>query len=104
MKLIGLRLVVLQLVSENKLPGEAMLQIDVTPLGSYQTEVQLLSRFLPKGLIGLIYWYATYPFHQWIFSGMLKAIARSVGRPVLKPPERFTPKVHRTCAVPGSKT
>ncbi|CAB5087535.1 Putative nucleoside-diphosphate-sugar epimerase [Olavius algarvensis associated proteobacterium Delta 3] len=94
----------LHLVSEMKLPGEAMLQIDVTPFGSHQTEVQLLSRFLPKGLIGLIYWYATYPFHQWIFSGMLKAIARSIGKPILKHPERFTPKVHQTCTVPGSKT
>ena len=32
--------------------------------------------FVPRGLPGLAYWYALYPFHAWIFRGMITAIAR----------------------------
>ena len=32
--------------------------------------------FIPKGLPGLVYWYALYPIHAWIFSGLIRAIAR----------------------------
>ena len=93
----------LYLLAEMKLPGEAMLQIDVSPVGSDQTELQMLSRFLPKGLSGLLYWYAMYPFHQWVFSGMLNALAKTIGKLVSKGTKRFPPKLHRTCALPNSK-
>ena len=73
----------LDLLAEMKLPGEAMLQIDISPVGDRQTELRLLSRFLPKGLSGLMYWYSMYPFHQWIFSGMLNAMAQYIDKPVL---------------------
>jgi len=93
----------LHLLAEMKLPGEAILQIDMTAVGDRQTELQLLSRFLPKGLAGLLYWYGTYPFHQWIFSGMLKAIAQSVGSPISNRPKRFTPKLQPKCTLPVSR-
>ncbi len=32
--------------------------------------------FEPKGLPGLIYWYALYPAHAVIFRGMVRALAR----------------------------
>ena len=90
----------LLLVSEMKTPGEALLEFKITPLANGQVELQMLSRFLPKGLFGILYWYGLYPFHQWIFYGMLKAIAKSIGKPLTSDPERFTPKLHTSCALP----
>ena len=94
----------LLLVAEMKTPGEALLEFQITPMGDHQVELQLYSRFLPKGLAGLVYWYVLYPFHQWIFFGMLKAIAKSIGRPVVSGPLRFTPKLHTSCALPPAKS
>jgi len=90
----------LLLVSEMKTPGEALLEFQITPSGDGQVEFQMLSRFFPKGIFGIAYWYGFYPFHQWIFFGMLKAIAESINKPITHGPERFTPKPHTTCALP----
>jgi len=94
----------LLLVAEMKTPGEALLEFKITPLASGEVELQMLSRFLPRGLFGILYWYGLYPFHQWIFYGMLKAIARSINKPMASDPERFTPKLHTSCALPPQKT
>ena len=93
----------LLLVAEMKTPGEALLEFKITSLTDGQVELQMLSRFLPRGLFGILYWYVLYPFHQWIFYGMLKAIAKSIQKPLASDPERFTPKVHTTCALPQRK-
>jgi uncharacterized protein YbjT (DUF2867 family) len=90
----------LQLVAEMKTPGEALLEIQITDHKNGQTELQMLSRFLPKGLLGILYWYGLYPFHQWIFYGMLKRMAKSIGKPIIAGPERFTPKITKTCVLP----
>ena len=94
----------LLLVAEMKMPGEALLEFQITPIGDDQIELQMLSRFLPKGLSGLLYWYVLYPFHQWIFLGMLKSIAKSIGKPIQSGPERFTPKLHTSCVLPSQRT
>ncbi len=69
----------LRLVAEMKVPGRAWLQFEVEPIDAqlnrqgstiYQTAI-----FDPAGLGGLVYWYALYPVHRWIFAGMLRAIA-----------------------------
>ena len=93
----------LLLVAEMKTPGEALLEFQITPQANGQVELQMLSRFLPKGLFGILYWYGLYPFHQWIFYGMLKAIAKSINKPIASDPERFTPKLHTSCALPQEK-
>jgi len=90
----------LLLVAEMKTPGEALLEFQITPLAGGQVELQMLSRFLPKGLFGILYWYVLYPFHQWIFYGMLKALAKSIQKPLASDPERFTSKLHTACALP----
>jgi hypothetical protein len=87
-----------------KTPGEALLEFQITPDGNDQVEFRMLSRFLPKGLFGILYWYVLYPFHQWIFYGMLKSMARSIGKPIVDGPRRFTPKLHTTCRLPESRT
>lgn len=94
----------LLLVAEMKTPGEALLEFQITPLANGQVELQMLSRFLPKGLFGILYWYVLYPFHHWIFYGMLKAIARSINKPIASGPERFTPKLHTSCDRPQNKS
>ena len=90
----------LLLVAEMKTPGEALLEFKITPMGKGQVEFELHSRFMPQGLFGLLYWYVLYPFHQYIFFGMLKAMAKSINKPILAGPERFTPKLHTSCALP----
>jgi hypothetical protein len=84
------------LVAEMKTPGEALLEFRLDPVGNHQTELKILSRFLPKGLAGILYWYILYPFHELIFFGMIKVIARTVGKKILKGPLRFTPRLHDT--------
>jgi len=83
----------LLLSAEMKTPGEALLDIQVSPTPSGKTELRLLSRFLPRGLAGILYWYVLYPFHEWVFQGMLAGIARAAGRPITRGPERFTPRI-----------
>jgi uncharacterized protein YbjT (DUF2867 family) len=90
----------LLLLAEMKTPGEAMLGFQISQKGDDQVELQMLSRFLPKGLFGICYWYALYPFHQVIFYGMLKAIAGAINKPLASEPERFTPKLHTSCDLP----
>jgi uncharacterized protein YbjT (DUF2867 family) len=93
----------LVLLAEMKTPGEAMLEFQITPMGDDQAELQMFSSFLPKGLGGILYWYVLYPFHEWIFYGMLKSIAGSIGKPIVDGPRRFTPKLHASCRLPAEK-
>ena len=84
----------LMLVAEMKTPGEALLEFQLNPAGEGRTELRILSRFLPKGLAGILYWYLLYPFHELIFFGMIKAIAKSAGKTISFGPLRFTSRLH----------
>jgi uncharacterized protein YbjT (DUF2867 family) len=64
----------LRLAAEMKVPGRAWLQFEVEPTRQ-GSEIRQTAIFDPAGLAGLIYWYALYPIHRWIFSRMLKSIA-----------------------------
>jgi uncharacterized protein YbjT (DUF2867 family) len=63
----------LRLAAEMKLPGRAWLQFDVVGDNSSST-IRQTAMFDPVGLFGLTYWYALYPFHLLVFSGMLRRI------------------------------
>jgi uncharacterized protein YbjT (DUF2867 family) len=65
----------LRLRAEMKLPGRAWLEFDVKP-HPHGCEIRQTALFDPLGLWGLVYWYALLPIHIWIFSGLLKTIAR----------------------------
>jgi len=67
----------LALRAEMKLPGEALLEFTLEPLAGGRTNLVQTARFLPKGLIGLLYWYAVLPLHAVVFRGMLGGIRRS---------------------------
>ncbi len=91
----------LLLLAEMKVPGEALLEFKIHPVGNQYTDLEMLSRFLPKGLWGMLYWYTLYPFHERIFFGMLKAIAKVIEKPIVSDPERFTPRLHGSCVLPS---
>jgi len=76
----------LLLLAEMKIPGEAILAFRLKPLPDGNTELRQTARFLPRGLGGILYWYVFDPFHRLLYPRMLKAIARSIGKPVLRGP------------------
>jgi len=61
----------LLLFAEMKLPGEAWLEFKLVDDMLVQT-----ATFRPLGLAGRVYWYAVFPFHGFIFKGMIKQITR----------------------------
>jgi uncharacterized protein YbjT (DUF2867 family) len=87
----------LHLLAEMKFPGEASLEFRLHPMKDGRTELQQLSRYVPRGLSGLLYWYILYPFHQVVFRGMLNGIAKAVGKPVVQGPDRFAPRRQHVC-------
>jgi len=66
----------LALRAEMKLPGEALLEFRVEPLGEQQCTLYQEALFQPRGLWGLVYWYAVVPFHHIVFRGMLRGIQK----------------------------
>jgi uncharacterized protein YbjT (DUF2867 family) len=67
----------LRLVAEMKVPGRAWLQLEVEP-NQGGSSIRQTAIFDPAGVRGLLYWYALYPIHRWIFAGMLRRIAEKV--------------------------
>ena len=79
----------LLLVAEMKLPGEATLEFRLEEIAPGQTLLQQIAHFLPRGLLGLLYWYAVTPFHNFIFNGMLRGFGKAIAKPVIRGPERM---------------
>jgi hypothetical protein len=67
----------MRLRAEMKLPGKAWLQFEVkTQDHDSRALLDQTAFFAPKGLFGLVYWYALYPIHSMIFGGMIQRLAR----------------------------
>lgn len=66
----------LSLRAEMRLPGEALLDFRVEAKGERQCALRQTALFEPRGLFGLLYWYAVLPFHGLVFRGMLAGIQR----------------------------
>ncbi len=68
----------LELTAEMKLPGVASLTFDVEPVSdkNISTRIIMTARFRPRGLFGIVYWYATAPLHGIVFSKMLRGLVR----------------------------
>ena len=64
----------LHLYAEMKLPGDAWLSFDASPApnGSVLSQTAV---FVPRGLIGRLYWWVLLPFHTAIFRRMARRIA-----------------------------
>jgi hypothetical protein len=67
----------LLLFAEMKLPGKAWLEFKIKTDPQGKSYVEQTAIFVPSGLAGLLYWWAVSPLHDYVFSGMLKAIATS---------------------------
>jgi uncharacterized protein YbjT (DUF2867 family) len=85
------------LLAEMKTPGEALLEFNIRDQGANRILLEMVARFLPRGLAGIVYWHALFPLHQWLFKGLLKTVARRTGKRVLKGPEPFEPDKTVTC-------
>ncbi len=70
----------LRLRAEMKVPGRAWLEFETRPEGEGTRLVQT-AYFAPRGVAGLLYWYALYPAHRRIFSGMIHALADASSGP-----------------------
>jgi hypothetical protein len=62
----------LLLYAEMKLPGEAWLEFKITN----DNVLEQTATFRPLGIWGRLYWYSVLPFHGFIFSGMIKSLAK----------------------------
>ena len=71
----------LRLLAEMKLPARAWIELEVKPVGDDFSEIHLTVIYDPIGLWGLLYWYALYPFHYFIFSRMVRNIAKQAKNP-----------------------
>lgn len=65
-----------RLRAEMKVPGRAWLEFQVRPMDDGTSLVVQTAFFAPRGLFGLMYWYALYPIHGLIFGGMVREIGR----------------------------
>lgn len=63
----------LLLVAEMKLPGYATLEFLLMD-DSAGTVLTQTARFRPKGLWGILYWWAVSPLHHFVFNGLLRGI------------------------------
>ena len=68
----------LLLRAEMKVPGRAWLQFEAEPTDGGGSQLVQTAFFVPKGLLGLVYWYALYPIHSLIFSGLIRSLAERV--------------------------
>jgi hypothetical protein len=66
----------LRLAAEMRLPGRAWLEFEVEG-NATTSQIRQTAIFDPLGLWGQLYWYALYPLHSLIFTGMLRYIARA---------------------------
>jgi len=72
----------LRLHAEMKLPGIAQLNFHISEQSPENgSELKMQARFRPKGLAGILYWYAVVPLHNIVFGGMLNGIKRAAESP-----------------------
>lgn len=97
----------LLLLAEMKLPGEALLEFRLetaAPTADDEScDLTMTARFLPRGLAGLLYWYAVKPFHTLVFRGMIKEMAAETACELLGGPMRMA-DAPRYCRLPDEFT
>lgn len=69
----------LRLHAEMALPGRAWLQFEVREVPN-GTVIHQTALYDPRGVFGRVYWYAVWPFHKFVFGGMLKNICAAARR------------------------
>ena len=69
----------LRLAAEMKMPGRGWLEFEVVPRDGDVT-IHQTAVFDPRGLGGLVYWYAIWPLHELVCRNMLAGIVRRAVR------------------------
>jgi hypothetical protein len=75
----------LALHAEMKLPGEAVMEFRIQAQSQHQCTLQQRALFRPRGLPGLLYWYAVAPLHHIVFRGMTSGIRQEALRIAARP-------------------
>jgi hypothetical protein len=65
----------MRLRAEMVVPGKAWLQFESTQLPQGETLLVQTAYYAPRGLLGFLYWYAMWPFHAFLFDGLIRQIA-----------------------------
>jgi uncharacterized protein YbjT (DUF2867 family) len=65
----------MRLRAEMKIPGKAWLQFESAPLQDGKTLLTETAYFAPRGFWGFVYWYAMWPFHAFLFDGLIRRLA-----------------------------
>jgi uncharacterized protein YbjT (DUF2867 family) len=76
----------LLLIAEMKLPGKAMLEFTIERVSETKIKLQQTAKFLPAGLLGILYWYLVTPLHNFVFDGMLRGIIDAGGKHLPRAP------------------
>jgi uncharacterized protein YbjT (DUF2867 family) len=79
----------LRLLAEMKVPGVAILDFQLAAESEGHTRLVQTAWFVPRGLLGILYWWAVTPLHNFVFTGMLNGIARAARVQVLQGPEKM---------------
>lgn len=90
----------LLLLAEMKAPGQAVLDIVLEKVGPQETQLRLIAKFLPRGLLGLVYWRALLPLHDRIFLGLLHGLAQRLALDFSLAPQPYDPNTGRACRLP----
>ena len=78
----------LLLLAEMRVPGEALLEFKLDTHWENAVDLTMTAKFLPRGLFGILYWYAMYPFHLMLFGNMIKNISHHAGTHIYDKPKR----------------
>jgi uncharacterized protein YbjT (DUF2867 family) len=78
----------LLLLAEMRLPGEALLEFTMDTRWKNAVDLSMTAKFLPRGLTGMLYWYAMYPFHVVLFKNIIKNISDLAGTTLYEPAQR----------------
>lgn len=78
----------LLLLAEMRLPGEALLEFKLDTKWENAVHLTMTAKFLPRGLTGLLYWHAMYPFHVVLFKNMITNISDLAGTHLYEAPRR----------------
>lgn len=70
----------LRLRAEMKVPGKAWLEFESLPQEGGKTRFVQTAFFAPRGFWGYVYWYSMWPFHAFIFDGMIHSLAERAAK------------------------
>jgi hypothetical protein len=65
----------LRLRAEMIVPGQAWLQFESFPQEDGKTLLTETAYYEPRGFWGFVYWYAMWPFHAFLFNGLIRRLA-----------------------------